>query len=476
MARSSQRRRPSVDHALRHTFRALTTLAFGYVVASVPAEAQGPSTSVPGIKRPEGLALQGVTVVDVVDGKLLRDQTVLVVGNRITTIAPQGKVTAPKGALVVDAKGKYVVPGFWDMHPHTEAPGNPNIALQDSLYRAIYPRYIAHGVTGLREMAQRFPDGADSFRVWQKQVMDGERVGPRAVGPSADLTYNIEINDEDDAARVMDSLKAAGTVFIKFHDSMMQDHDLYFAILRQARRVGIPVVGHVPRSMPNHMASDSGMYSVEHIEENAECWPGWPAELLGDSVEAEKRCKPMVDAYVKNGTWMMVGLNGHWLDDQYRPDKTEGLWEDEKRFLRMLKHLGMKNFITGTDWAQMFVSWDERFRAGLSAVEDLVTYGIDAGFSPLEALQTGTLNPAKSLKATDSLGTVQEGKLADLVLLNGNPLENIRNALNVYAVVANGRFFDRATLNSFDPVGTQPNAGLIGAREGNGPPRTKNGP
>lgn len=430
--------------------------------------------TVPGVKPAAGIAFEGVNVIDVTDGKILKEQTVVVVGNRITTIADAGKTNPPQAALVVDARGKFMVPGYWDMHPHTEEPGNANIALQDSLYRAIYPRYIANGVTGLREMAQRFPDGADSFRVWQKQVMDGQRVGPRAVGASADLTYGMELYTPEDATRIMDSLKAANVAFIKFHDSMMQDADLYFAILREARRVGIPVYGHVPRAFSNVAASDSGMASIEHIEENAQCWPGWPAQLLGDSLEAEKRCKPMTDAYIKNGTWMMVGLNAHWLDDQYRPDKTEGLWEDQKRFLRMLRRLGVRTFIAGTDWAQVFVGWDARFLPGLSAVEDLVTYGIDGGFPALEALQTGTLNPALLFKATDSLGTVSEGKLADLVVLDANPLKDIRNALKIWGVVANGRYFDRKTLVAMDPVGTEPGAGLIPAREGTAS-RTKTG-
>lgn len=418
--------------------------------ATAAAQAAGKGSGAHASGAP--LAFKGVTVIDVMDGRRLPDQTVVVAGNRIQAVGTASQVQVPAGTQVVDARGKYLTPGFWDMHPHV-----------DDLADEVYPEFIANGITGLREMAQRFPDGPAVFLQRQHEIMAGTRVGPRVVGPSADLTYGMQIETPEDARRIMDSLKAAKVAFIKFHDSGMEP-DLYFAIAREARRVGIPMVGHVPRSVMNADASDSGgLASVEHIEENHQCWPGWPGVLLGDSVEAEQRCAPMVQAYIRNGTWMMIGLNSHWLDDQYRPDKTEGLWEEMKRFVRMLHRLGMRKFLAGTDWSPIFVAWDERFRPGLSAAEEMVAY-FEGGLTPLEALQTGTLNPAVFFHATDSLGTVAPGKLADLVLLDGDPLVDIHNVLKVQAVVANGRYFDRATLNTMDPEGIRL-GGLVAARE-----------
>jgi imidazolonepropionase-like amidohydrolase len=453
--------------ARRALFATLACAALG-AGASSPIIAQTPESSsleggaIKGLASP--LVFTGVTVVDVKDGKLLSGQNVLIVGNRIKAIGPDKKVKIPKDAQIIDAKGKYLIPGMWDMHPHVDQHANQ-----------LYPMFVAHGVTGLREMAQRFPNGTDSFYKWQGEVLAGTRVGPRIIGPSADLTYNMILRRPEDARRIMDSLKAAKVAFIKFHDSQMYSRELFFAIMREARRTGLMVVGHVPRRITNVEASDSGMHSIEHIEENHQCWPNWP-KLLGDSATADARCKPMIDAYIKNGTYMMVGLNGHWLDDQYRPDKQTGLWEDQKRFVRMLYRMGFRRFITGTDWAPMFAGWDKRFRPGLSAVEDLITYNIDVGLSPLEALQTGTLNPAKALNLTDSLGTVEVGKLADLVLLDGNPLENIRNVLNVRGVMVNGFYYNREQLTAMDPEGTKPDMGLIAAREGRSPAVAKADP
>lgn len=419
---------------------------------TTPSTTPNPAADSPSIRTP--LAFTGVTVVDVTNGQLLHRQTVLITGNRITAIGSKKKVKIPRSAKLVDARGKYLIPGMWDMHVHVDQSADQ-----------LYPLFVAHGVTGLREMAQRFPHGTDSFYAWQRAVMSGYRVGPRVIGPSTDLMYGMTLRTPADARRIMDSLKAAKVAFIKFHDSGMRDRNLYFSIMREARRVGLPVFGHVPKSVSNVDAADSGQLSVEHIEENHQCWPTWP-KRLGDSATADARCAPMVEAYKRNGTYMMVGLNGHWLDDQYRPDKETGLWEDERHFTRMLYRMGFRNFLTGTDWAPIFAGWDQRFRAGLSAVEDLVTLTIDAGLPPLEALQAGTLNPAKVLNLTDSLGTVSVGKLADLVLLDGNPLEDIRNVLNVRAVVVNGHYYNREQLTAMDPVGTKPDQGLIAAREG----------
>src|SRR5690606_805663 len=151
----------------------------------------------------------------------------------------------------------------WDMHVHIDAPGSDDLALQDSLYRATYPRFIAHGVTGIREMAQRFPGGADSFRVWQRDVLAGQRVGPRAVGPSADVTYGnrLRVAGPADARRVIDSLHAAGDAFVKYHDDK-GNPEIFFALAHEARRVGIPLVGHVSVDVSNVAASDSGMRSI----------------------------------------------------------------------------------------------------------------------------------------------------------------------------------------------------------------------
>jgi imidazolonepropionase-like amidohydrolase len=244
----------------------------------------------------------------------------------------------------------------------------------------------------------------------------------------------------EDISRVMDSLKAAGIAFAKFHGSP-GNPDLFFAIMREARRVGIPVVGHIPPAVTDVEASDSGLRSVEHVEENHQCWPDWPMPL--DSAAADARCAPVAQAYVKNGTWMTVTLAGaKWVDRNV---------PEAQRFVRMMRRLGVTRFLAGTDWVTAYMSREPNFRPGVSAVEEIML--IAEALTPLEGIQAGTINPAKFFKATDSLGTVAPGKLADLILLDGNPLADIRNMMALRAVVANGRYFDRAALDDLDPEG-----------------------
>jgi imidazolonepropionase-like amidohydrolase len=408
------------------TRRAMTysALAGGILVAEASAQQAAPAGKA---AAPPALAFKDVTVIDVTDGRLIPEQTVVIVGNRIQEVGPSNNVRPPQGALVVDARQKYLLPGIWEMHGHIDDEAD-----------AYYPLFIANGVTGVREMAQRGSFGSDSFLPWQREIAAGTRVGPRGVGPSADLSQ-IEIGTEN-VGHIMDSLKAAGVAFAKYHTDG-GDRELFFAIMREARRVGLPVVGHLPTAVTDVEASDSGLRSVEHVEENHVCWPDWPTPL--DSAEADVRCAPTAQAYVKNGTWMTVTLAGaKWVDRNV---------PEAQRFVRMMRRLGVTRFLAGTDWGTGYMSQEPNFRPGVSAVEEVMF--IAEALTPLEGIQAGTLNPAKFFQATDSLGTVAPGKLADLILLDGNPLADIRNLMALRAVVANGRYFDRAALDALDPEG-----------------------
>ena len=437
----------------RWFFHALLRGGLCLVAGAITAAAQQLPAHLPDValRKPSTtpLVFTGVTVIDVAHERRLSAQNSCgcreVGTNRP---GPTAKSHIPTGARVVNARGKYLIPGLWDMHVHLDAQAP-----------RFYPMLIAHGVTGIREMAQRFPAGADSFRVWQREVMAGTQVGPRAVGPSVDLTEGngISINTPEDAHRVIDSLKAAGTVFLKYHDDG-GDRDLFFAEVREARRAGIPIVGHVPQSVSKAEAADSGMYSIEHVQ--ATCWPNWPAPL-GDSVVLDRRCAPVARAYIRNGTWMVPTLATAWPDPTPHR-RAAAVFKDELRVVRMMRRFGVRNFLSGTDWAIQYMGpWEPEFRPGLSAAEELV-FLVEAGLTPLEALQAATLNPAKFFHATDSLGTVATGKLADLVLLDADPLADIHNVLKVRSVVANGRYFDRFAIDTSGPRrNRQPGRGLV---------------
>jgi cytosine/adenosine deaminase-related metal-dependent hydrolase len=396
------------------------------------------------------LAFTGVTVVDVADGRLVPEQTVVVTGNRVQTVGPMGKIRVPAGAQVVEAKGKYLIPGLWDMHVHVND-------LVDW-----YPRFIAHGVTGVREMAQRFRGGADSFRVWQREFAAGTRVGPRMVGPSADLTSGggIRIRTPADATRIIDSLKAAGMVFLKYHDNR-GNPELYFAMLRAARQAGLPVVGHIPRTITEVEVADSGQRGVEHTISHPLCWPALatlhsvvnefdtvaaaPVATESDSVLAANVCGQAAEAYIRSGTWLVPTLAVAFY--------MKRVMQPRQSFVRTMRQRGVIRFLTGTDTSPRY-SAQYGISPGVALLQELV-FLVESGLTPLEVLQTATLNPAKFLEATDSLGTVAPNKLADLVLLDADPLANIYNVMKIRAVVVNGRYFDRAALDALDPTGMQ---------------------
>ncbi len=411
-----------------------------------PQESQAPPTALP-------FVFENVMVIDVADGRRVPNQTVVVSGRRIAALGPAGSVQVPKGATTIDGQGKYLIPGLWDMHTHTEM-SEQDVAVQDSLHRAFYPVYVANGVTGIREMAQRYENGPDSFRVWQRDVLAGRRVGPRGVGPHADLTYMIELYTSEDAAVVFDSLKAAGDASVKFHAESMEP-SLYFAVLREARRTGVEVVGHVPRNISNVEAADSGQRTVDHIDEVGQCMPTPPtAEALADSSRMERQCAPVVEAFIRNGTWLVPTLV---VFHYYAAMDRRGVeYHDAPRrmLIRVMHRLGFRRFLAGTDCGESLrlLGVNPVCHRGVALLEELAML-VKAGLTTLEALQAATLHPAQYLNATDSLGTIAPGKLADLVLLDADPLADIQHLTRIRAVVANGRYFDRNTLDAMDPVG-----------------------
>jgi hypothetical protein len=434
---------------------AVLSLALG--LARVSAQEAGAAAIRPDTTA-KSLAFEGTTVVDVDGGRLLHDHTVVITGRRVQTVGPRAKVRIPKGARVIDARGKYLIPGLWEMHAHTEFPASAVVTIDGSPYPVHYPKYLVTGVTGIREMAQRFRGGADSFRLWQREIMAGTRLGPRMIGPSADLTYKIKLDTPEDAHRIIDSLKAAGDAFVKFHDERMAP-DLYFAVLREARDAGLPLVGHVPLKVPNAEAADSGHKGVEHISKHYQCVRRPDKPAIPDSLLA-RECRTVAQAYIRNGTWLTPTIMiDYYL---YFTNAKPQVFRDYQAYLGTLYRLGVRNFLTGTDCGGWLASRrvKQRCHHGLSVLQEIV-FLAESGFSPLDALRAATVNPAKHLGATDSLGTIAPGKLADLVLLDGDPLTDVGNILKTRAVVANGYYFDRAALDAIDPKAAELTQGFV---------------
>jgi imidazolonepropionase-like amidohydrolase len=426
----------------------------------------------------QAVVFEHVTVIDGTDSLPRPDRTVVVAGNRITTVGPTRTTRPPAGARVIDGRGKFLVPGFWDMHVHTTFVDGRRLL-------ALYP---ANGVTGIRDMAGDWP----TLVGWKKEIAAGTLIGPRIVasGPyleGGDVPVPHLLTRNPEEARIgVDSLVALGVDFIKVHTQL--NRETYFAIARRARERKMVFAGHVPRTVGALAASDSGQRSIEHLLGiPAPCTPADSVALaprftvqgaLGRCSSAD--LAPLYARFVANGTWITPTFTAQvevatWPEHFVPGDTLAGyLPESLKRFVAeifpmpdsippgadsvgraMLRkrqqqvaamaHAGVE-ILTGTD-APLRNS-----PPGFGLHEEFSLL-VEGGLSPWRVLRAATLEAARYLGATDSLGTVATGKLADLVLLDADPLADIRNTRRISAVVANGRLFDRAALTALREVG-----------------------
>ena len=222
--------------------------------------------------RAPAVVIRAVTVVDVIDGSLRGNQTVLVAGNRITAVGPADQVRIPDDADLLDAAGRYLIPGLWDMHVHSVA----NVALDSSLKSVAaqdwhFPLFLAHGVTGVRNMNDGTGDVTlELTKSVRRQLAEGVLRGPPrflTAGPSLDgdppLGSNpVVVRTAAEARAAVEQLVSNGADLVKVYENLSRE--AYFAIMDEARRRGIPVDGHVPFRVTPEEAADAGQRTAEH--------------------------------------------------------------------------------------------------------------------------------------------------------------------------------------------------------------------
>ena len=437
----------------------------GAIVRLAAAAAIVASSPIPARGQPS-IAITRVSVIDGDAPRPRTDQTVVIDGNRIVRVGASGSVAVPPGARIVDGRGKFLLPGFWDMHVHTAISGG----------RDLLSLYVANGVTGVRDMAGDW----DTLKSWRSEIGRGQLVGPRIIasgpyleGGDVPIPHLLARNAVEASAGV-DSLIALGVDFIKVHSQL--NAESYFAIARRARERGVVFAGHVPRVVGSAAASDSGQKSIEHLLGiPAECTPADSVALAPRyTVQgALGRCSsedlaPLYEKFVRNGTyvtptftaqvevavWPTRAVPGdslaHYLPKVVRdyvaqifpmPDSIppnadsvgRAMLEKRLRQVSAMQRAGV-HILTGTD-APLRNS-----PPGFGLHEELALL-VSGGMAPFEALRSATLEPARYFGMLDSLGTIAPGKLADLLLLDANPLQDIRNTRRISAVVANGRLY-----------------------------------
>ncbi|MFI5184684.1 MAG: amidohydrolase family protein [Vicinamibacteria bacterium] len=416
------------------------------------------------------LALDHVAVVDVRSGAVATDRMLVVTAGRISAVARSGEIGTPPGAVVLDATGKVVIPGLWDMHVH----------LHDSAFLELL---VAEGITGVREM------GGDPALIgdWRDRIAAGRLMGPRIVmagrildGP--DPTWpriSYAIRNAEEGRRLVQVSKRDGSDFIKVYNGLSRE--AYFAILSEAKQQGLTVAGHVPFSISAAEASDAGQRSIEHVTGVLE---GCTARPNATPASADRewflmnydplRADSLFARFARNGTWQVPTLvlkrTFAWIreiaqrDDtrlRFIPARISDRWDPGRDFRLQgrrpeyfalqqrlfkkdlalvgdMRRAGVR-FLAGTDLGNPYIF------PGFSLHDELGLL-VQAGLTPLEALQAATLRPAEFLGESDSLGTVEPGKAADFVLLDANPLEDIANTQRIDAVCVKGTLLGRATL------------------------------
>jgi imidazolonepropionase-like amidohydrolase len=448
------------------------------------------------------LAITDVAVVDVETESVYPGRTVIVAGDRITAIGPADSVAVPTGARRLDGEGQFLIPGLWDMHVHLDDPEmwarHPTPDAKERLLKLL----VAHGVTGVRDMGS----GLDQIERWRARWRTGALVAPRIVtsgpiiggSPPAMPFIQVTVGNEREARAVVRQLsRRPGVDFLKPY--ALVPREAYLAMTDEAQRLGMEVSGHLPFGVSIEEAVRAGQRTFEHGDGlTYRCTP--TADSLHREVEAARaldpfspeafraaqvfqgvhpevmarfdpaHCQELLEELAQAPMWVTptnAVFRGLWLatDTTYADPRTELLPEMYRKHWREARtppaqaaaqqkaalqsrlaligalHDAGVGLLAASDMAALPYTYPG------SSLHDELVLMVEAGLSPAEALATATVEPARYLGRAYEMGTVAAGNVADLVLLQGNPLTDIEQVRNIAAVIAGGTLLDRADLD-----------------------------
>ena len=408
---------------------------------------------------PPTLVIQDVTVVDVGSGQLLARMDVVIEGQHISRVEHHVGDRTPAGGRMIDGRGKFLIPGLWDMHVHALWAGD---ALTNFL-----PLFVSQGVTTVRDMGgslELLRAARDSIAggAWYPSVVGP---GPIVDGPEpVQREISVAVGDSARAGEVVDSLAAGGADCIKVYTTLPRA--TFLAVLEAARRHNLRVAGHVPGDVTPVEAARLGMQSIEHLRDEIEpfctrgtadqCSPQLAAFRQYDVWQVPTlhalRMKSVLDdtslAQDARLAYLMSSIRQEWLSTQtsrlargsaYFQGKRDR-FEDEI-WLTGLIFRDQGHVLAGTDAGVAFSY------PGFSLHDELALL-VQSGLSPLEALRASTIEPARFLGIQDTVGAIRPGQRADLVLLREDPVTSIAATRSIEAVVLRGRLLDRPALDS----------------------------
>lgn len=446
------------------------------------------------------LCIQNITTIDPTDGPR-EGQTVIIKEGKILRISPTAELRLSDKNQIIDGTGKYLIPGLWDAHVH--------FAYMDYLAPSMFDLFLLYGITSVRDtggeimFVKKWKDAAlanptDAPRVMiagplldgMPNVYDGSDPGhpPLSIGSGS-----VEALE-----KLILRLDSLGVDFLKAYEMLSPEQ--YYKVMEMAKRLGLKVTGHVPLSMDVIGASNAGLNSMEHMRNleiscasNAEelliqrhtmmkKGKNLPGGVLRSSIHAAQRevalknyddnkANEILQVLLKNQTWQIptLALNTgqtrmpygrpEWQESfTYLPDTVEAMWKKITSAVDPSEVTGFRKQYS--DWMLMMAGKVHKagipmmagtdtpigfLTPGLSLHEELVVM-TEAGISPAEALKTATVNPAKYFNLENELGSIKESYWADLLILDANPLEGIRNTQKIFGVIKQGKYYNQAML------------------------------
>ncbi|MBC9796262.1 amidohydrolase family protein [Sinomicrobium weinanense] len=441
--------------------------------------------------RPQfDIVIKDASIINTRTGEVTEGQSIGITGDTIKKIASSETAGKWKAAQTVNAGGKYVIPGLWDMHMHFGG-GDTLVAENKNLL----PLYIANGVTTIRDCAA---DISPAVLKWKKQVEEGTlagpsifTAGPKLEGKNSIWPGDLEIENEEELEKALDSLDKLQVDFVKITDNALSP-ELFMKSVKEATKRGYRTSGHIPFALTIKEVSDAGLSSVEHmgymlkaasakeeeivskVKEGTLDY-GAAQSLLSESFDVEAA----VEKYKKldaNGTVVLPTLIGskiisyldqddhlsdpelsyigpgliktyEWRIDRASKASKEDIEARHKRFEKLLSLIpiiqksGM-NIVAGTDAGFL----NSYIYPGFALHEELEIY-VDGGLTPLEALQTSVVNGPEFFDLSDYYGSIAEGKVADILLLNTNPVEDIKATRDIHTLIKKNKVYSKTDLD-----------------------------
>jgi len=427
----------------------------------------------------QSLFIKNVNVVDVKNEEILLGRNILIERGRIQRVFYDEEVEGIEGAENVDATGQYLIPGLWDMHVHW--------------YETDYlPLYIAVGVTGIREMS-----GEHINYDWRKIEDERHFIGPKSIissrvldGPSSPIPNITKVANEEEAREQVRKYFEIGADLIKIYNDLSRES--YFAIADESKKLGIPFAGHIPIGVSALEASDAGQKSIEHnaminiatSDTYLNIYREYGRNLNSQqALEFQQRINDGYGGDNTRLTYEKLASNSTWVTPTLTVRRYDTFPSERfalrKEFLIYLPLDHALSRIAQEENIRLFRSFEQQlykerqfeyhrmivgdmYKAGVKllagtdggfycfpgcTIHDELELFVEAGLSPIAALKTATLNAAEYADKLADFGTVEEGKIADLVLLEANPLIEIENTRKIVAVVLNGILHNRDDLD-----------------------------